>query len=121
MKALIHALLTLTFLPLSTNLSAYPEIPFCPAGGAPGWMNYIDYKRNQKRWQNNNYPVYSPATTYTGNYPLSNIAPLNNKNISTHFNNTANGYSVPKYSGYPYNNQPYYYRNHFISPVYQTR
>ena len=122
MKALIHALLTLTFLSLSTNLSAYPEIPFCPAGGAPGWMNYIDYKRNQNKWQHNRYPNYSPATTYTGNYyPLPNTLPLYNKSIATRFNNAPNVYSAPKYPRHPYSNQPNYYRNYTAPPTHQSR
>ena len=129
MNALIHTLLTLICLSLSTNLSAYPEIPFCPAGGAPGWMNYIDYKRNQNRWQQSSYPAYSPATAYTGYYyPLSNTTPSRNSAIAPRFNHTLNRYSAPNY---PYSKQPNYYkntnhtpaypRNHSAQPIYQTR
>ena len=80
MKPIIKLLLILISASLSTSTFAYPEIPFCPAGGAPGWMNYIDYKRNQNRWQN----AYSPRSYQQSNYPPAayrqNFAPYTNNN-----------------------------------------
>jgi len=34
------------------NSYAWPELPFCPSGGPPGWMNYFDYKRDKNNWRN---------------------------------------------------------------------
>jgi len=57
---------------LSVSPSSYgwPELPFCPSGGPPGWMNYFDYKRDKNNWrnhfQNQNYQGYysTPAERY---------------------------------------------------------
>lgn len=45
-------LLAVLFLSSITGTSiAMPEIPFCPAGGPPGWFNHFNYKRDQNIWQ----------------------------------------------------------------------
>ena len=39
----------LSMLPLDSY--AFPEIPFCPAGGPPGWLNHFNHKRDQNIWR----------------------------------------------------------------------
>ncbi len=47
----------------------FTELPFCPSGGPPGWMNYFDHKRDQNIWRQRNYrPHHYPASFYQGNY-----------------------------------------------------
>ena len=48
---------------LSANSHAFPELPFCPAGGPPGWMNHFNYKRDQNIWRH-----YRPVTYYQPYY-----------------------------------------------------
>lgn len=53
----------------STQVAAFPEIPFCPLGGPPGWANRIFDDRDDyypppayyraPYWQG--YPQYSPV------------------------------------------------------------
>lgn len=46
---------------------ARKELPFCPGGGPPGWMNYFDYKRDQNIWRQQNYQPYSNhPSSYSG-------------------------------------------------------
>jgi len=65
MKTFLNTIIFLVSASLSPNIIAYPEIPFCPAGGAPGWMNYMDYKRDQNIWQHNHYASRYPPLNYT--------------------------------------------------------
>ena len=85
MKTPLHYFLTafLSILPLDSSY-AFPEIPFCPAGGPPGWLNHFNYKRDQNIWrlqqrryhynslprQANDYyaPSYSPRFWYDPEY-----------------------------------------------------
>jgi len=59
---------------LTPNGFAMPELPFCPAGGPPGWFNYFNDKQDQNRWQRrNNYrpsyrPAYPPVNYYQNYY-----------------------------------------------------
>ncbi len=66
MRVLTKFLLILIALCLSTNCFARWEIPFCPAGGPPGWMNYFDDKRDQNIWRH--YLNYPPANSYQNYY-----------------------------------------------------
>lgn len=54
-------LLVLTL--FSTGAAAFPEIPFCPIGGPPGWFNRIagdDHRRHRQFW----YPPAPYAMPY---------------------------------------------------------
>jgi len=57
-KCLFVSLILLT----PTIAPAYTELPFCPSGGPPGWMNYFDYRQDKKNWRNHfrnqNYQRY---------------------------------------------------------------
>ena len=60
---LILMRLSLIFIALSlpTSAMSFPgfprnELPFCPGGGPPGWLNHFDYKRDQNIRRR--YPAY---------------------------------------------------------------
>ena len=94
---------------LSTNSYAFPELPFCPGGGPPGWMNHFNYKRDQNIWRH--YSQYrNPAYSRAVNQPVYN-APLNYTP-----NNYAPAYSRPvnRYEHPPayYNPGIYYQGQH---------
>jgi hypothetical protein len=76
MKTLLKYFLTafLSMLPLGSY--AFPEIPFCPAGGPPGWLNHFNYKRDQNIWrlQQRRYQ-YSAPRRYTNNYYAPSYRP----------------------------------------------
>ena len=66
----------------SMQAVAFPEMPFCPLGGPPGWANRVlgdrydyytppPYYNNQPYWQS--YPQYSPV--YPGGYPYRWYSP----------------------------------------------
>ena len=60
------------------NSHAWPELPFCPSGGPPGWMNYFDYKRDQNNWRNQQRQqwrqLYSPYQySPRGAYPYQSF------------------------------------------------
>lgn len=60
MKVSLKFLITFIATVLAAESYAFPELPFCPAGGPPGWMNYFNDKRDQNIWrQHSRYP--SPA------------------------------------------------------------
>lgn len=81
---------------ISTNSFAFPEIPFCPAGGPPGWLNHFNYKRDQNIWRHQYYqrppvnysmPDYrtpaahgyyrqTPRDQYYNTHEQNNIQPL---------------------------------------------
>ena len=67
MQLLAQYLLIVITITLSTNSLARSEIPFCPAGGPPGWMNYFDYKRDRNIRQY--YTSHPPANFYYNYYP----------------------------------------------------
>ena len=64
----VKLLLIISTLCFSIDSQARKEIPFCPAGGPPGWMNYFDHERDRNKWKRYNkippadnkfyYPVY---------------------------------------------------------------
>ena len=60
MKVSLKFLIIFLTTVLTANSHAFPELPFCPAGGPPGWINYFNDKRDQNIWrQHSRYP--SPA------------------------------------------------------------
>ena len=114
MKTFLNTIIFLVSASLSPNIIAYPEIPFCPAGGAPGWMNYMDYKRDQNIWQHNNY---------ASRYPPLNYARFNQygPNYTPHIirqNTAPAAYHTPYRSvpRYYYNSFPNDYRNTIYAP-----
>jgi len=53
----------------STTASAFPEIPFCPIGGPPGWFNRMTGDSyNQYRYPPAGYPLTYPQA-YPPAYP----------------------------------------------------
>ena len=52
---------------ISPNSYAFPELPFCPAGGPPGWLNYFNDKRDQNNWRR--YSRYNYALQRSSRYP----------------------------------------------------
>jgi hypothetical protein len=58
-----HLLLVLAF--FSSSASAFPEIPFCPIGGPPGWFNRMTGEYQQYR-----YPPVPPPLPYFQSYPV---------------------------------------------------
>jgi len=89
MKVLSKLFALLVTASLPTTSHAFPELPFCPAGGPPGWMNHYNYKRDQNIWRR--YSQYAlPAYNQPANY----------------WPNSGYGYT-PAYL--PYYNRPYNY------------
>jgi hypothetical protein len=70
-KVLFKFLVILVISSLASASYAFPELPFCPAGGPPGWMNHFNHKHEQNIWRHyyrNNapayyYPAYAPGST----------------------------------------------------------
>jgi len=54
MKYLLNLFVFCSVLSSSGNGFAMPEIPFCPGGGPPGWLNHFNYKRDQNIWRQQN-------------------------------------------------------------------
>lgn len=73
MPKIIKQLSILFFALIPTCVYAYPEIPFCPAGGPPGWINYLN-KKNHNNWHNRNYQTSYYPNIYRSNqsYPTVN-------------------------------------------------
>jgi hypothetical protein len=78
MKTLCLTLLTLLCLSFSqASLALLPELPFCPAGGPPGWYNRFIQQHDNNRWRNNYaysspqyyQPAYYQARPYYPAYP----------------------------------------------------
>ena len=95
---LIFIKLTLAFIALSLPVStmSFPgfprkELPFCPGGGPPGWMNHFDYKQDQKIRQR--YPHYQSPYLYPYHYRQ---LPHNSAYFKPY-----------PYRPYPYASQPY--------------
>jgi hypothetical protein len=76
MKTPLNYFLTafLSILPLDSY--AFPEIPFCPAGGPPGWLNHFNYKRDQNIWrlQQRRYQYNTPYR-YVNDYYSPSYGP----------------------------------------------
>ncbi len=51
-------LLAMIFPSIAVGFS-FPEIPFCPEGGPPGWFNRMTGQHNQRYY--GPVPVFSPA------------------------------------------------------------
>ncbi|MGB5277186.1 MAG: hypothetical protein WBO73_13530 [Gammaproteobacteria bacterium] len=71
---LIRAFFVLALLPGWTAVTAFPEIPFCPLGGPPGWWNRIvddDHDRPPPHWYPPplSAPYWGPTRPY-GYVPL---------------------------------------------------
>lgn len=98
MKALF---LIFTIASLTTNSYAFPELPFCPAGGPPGWMNHFNYKRDQNIWRHYSaYPYPSPAYNRPAYY-----WPSQGYGYSPNYNRPY-GYSTLPYNYYQNYSQP---------------
>jgi len=52
MRLIEKCLFLSLMLSMPTVTSAYRELPFCPSGGPPGWMNYFDYRQDKNNWRN---------------------------------------------------------------------
>jgi len=61
MKVFFKLFIVLLGLSLSPASHAFPELPFCPAGGPPGWMNYFNDKRDQNNWRRYSQYYATPA------------------------------------------------------------
>jgi len=72
MKTLFSLLITLLSLSFTSPSFAFPELPFCPAGGPPGWLNRFTHNHDHYRWRNQNtYRTpqhYRPAYNQPGPY-----------------------------------------------------
>lgn len=88
MKALLKLFIIVVAGTFTTRISAFPELPFCPAGGPPGWLNYFNDKRDKNIWRR--YSRYNPYGQNAGRYP---------------------GYLVPVYG-------PSYMRYNYVPPPY---
>ena len=118
MKTFLLSLLFLISASFSVSVLAYPEIPFCPAGGPPGWMNYMDYKRDQNRWRHNRYSSNYPAFNYTRfNQYKPNYTPyIDRSNTAPATYRTPHRSVETIDSRYYYNNLPNDYRNTTYAP-----
>jgi hypothetical protein len=73
MKTLPTILLTLFCLSFSPASLALPELPFCPAGGPPGWFNHFVNRHTNNPWHHYQaYPV--PQYYQPGHYPIRHQA-----------------------------------------------
>ncbi len=74
MKVSFKFFIILIFSGYSDAGYAFPELPFCPAGGPPGWLNYFNYKRDQNILRHNAQyalPAYAPPAYYQPRYNYS--------------------------------------------------
>ena len=102
MKMLTMQLLILLSLLMTNTAFAFPEIPFCPAGGPPGWMNYLESRHNQNKWYGRQYP---PA------YYYSNYNQLRNHNLPfNQHNNAYRNHGHQSINTRHKNQQPIFYR-----------
>jgi hypothetical protein len=88
MKALLKLFIIVVAGTFVATTSAFPEFPFCPAGGPPGWFNYFNDKHDKNIWRR--YSQYNPYIQNAGRYP---------------------GYPVPAYG-------PAYLQNNYLQPPY---
>ena len=81
MKVLFKLSIIFIITSLSANSYAFPELPFCPAGGPPGWMNHLNHKRDQNIWrhylQNASPAYFRPNNGYTPAYLPNYNRPYN--------------------------------------------
>jgi hypothetical protein len=73
-KLSVKLLLIISTFTFTIDSLARKEIPFCPAGGPPGWMNYFDHKRDENKWRRYKnippaynqyyYPVYGQPQAF---------------------------------------------------------
>jgi len=58
---------------------AFPEIPFCPLGGPPGWMNRFMHTHDRDYRRHNAYlasPAFAPPVYYRPPYLPRNQQPF---------------------------------------------
>lgn len=67
MKITLNSVIILLLSTFSTSGYAFPELPFCPAGGPTGWLNHFNYKRDQNIWRR--HSQYRPAVYNKRRYP----------------------------------------------------
>jgi len=95
---------------LTANASGYPlyELPFCPGGGPPGWMNHFNYKRDQNIRRHNPYyqSPYLRPYLQRAPYPAPNFYQPHR--------------TAPYYSSPPVNKKPFA-RSRPPAVRYQTR
>ena len=65
---ILRALLAMSMAAPGLAFAGFPEIPFCPLGGPPGWFNTL-FDSDHKRWR---YPP--PYYRYPPNYPAPPVA-----------------------------------------------
>lgn len=76
MKTALIVLLTSFSLFFTTSGFSFPELPFCPAGGPPGWFNHFTQNRDYN-YPRNRYP-YATVQYYQANpYQSQTYAPNN--------------------------------------------
>jgi len=71
MKTSFKFLTLLIFSSLTGTSQAFPELPFCPAGGPPGWLNHFIHKRDQnnlRHYAQTNLPAYGQSGYYPPPY-----------------------------------------------------
>ena len=71
MKTSFKFFIFLILCTLTSVSHAFPELPFCPAGGPPGWLNHFNYKRDQnilRHYAQNNLPAYGQTGYYRPRY-----------------------------------------------------
>ena len=66
-------IIPLLFLSLEAKAFFFPEIPFCPLGGPPGWANRI-YNDDYYRYPPPGYTAGYWYRPYRGSYPYSSPA-----------------------------------------------
>ena len=90
-----HCLLAIFVCILPLDGYAFPEIPFCPAGGPPGWFNHFSQNHEQHLWRIQQPPYqYNRMPRNTGNfyvYPYKQ-----------YLKPTANTTTTPDYNINPY-------------------
>jgi hypothetical protein len=97
MEVLIRLLLALFSLLLTVESQAFPELPFCPAGGPPGWFNRLTHHRDHNRWYRNMQyntpqyyqPAYISSQPYTPAYSIPDT-----------YNHIYQQYNKPYYRNY---------------------
>jgi len=63
---------------ISSSASAFPEIPFCPIGGPPGWFNRMTDNHSDYRYPPKFYPMpYPPAYQFYPGFQQPYMTPVN--------------------------------------------
>ena len=67
MKALLKLFIIVVAGTFAARTGAFPEFPFCPAGGPPGWLNYLNDNHDKNIWRR--YSLYNPYVQNASRYP----------------------------------------------------